>query len=133
MELRNFTLLALRIILAIILLINGLNKFFNFIPVNYASAESVQMIEGLLAVGYFFKLLGVLELLIALFLLIPQLVPIALLMLLPISVNAFLFHVFTDKGQLGMSAAVFVLNVYIALSYIPYFKLLIVRRSNTNQ
>jgi putative oxidoreductase len=128
MHARNITLFSLRAILALILLVNGLNKFFHFFDKVYTSHKAVAFMEGLAESAYFFNFLGAYEIIIAIMLLITPLVPLALLLLLPFSINAFLFHLFVAPESIQMAAALLVLNIYISISYFNYIKLLIIKK-----
>ncbi|HAT65003.1 MAG TPA: DoxX protein, partial [Flavobacteriaceae bacterium] len=87
----------LRVVLALILIIFGLNKFidFSFMPLPQLP-EGANFMSSLSASGYVLPLIGVLEIFIGLLLLFKKWVPFALLVLVPISLNVLLFHLFLD-------------------------------------
>ena len=71
--------------------------------------------EGLAASGYFFTLLKVTELVCGTLLLIGRFVPLALVILAPIIVNIFFFHLFLDRS--GLPVAIFLVLGSLFLAY----------------
>jgi uncharacterized membrane protein YphA (DoxX/SURF4 family) len=117
----NFTTI-LRIILALGLLVFGLNKFVGFIPQPELSAEASDFMNSLLDTGYVLYFLGILEILIGLLLLLKRWVPFALLVLVPISVNILLFHIFLDIPQIIQAVIIAGLNAVLIMKYWKAFR-----------
>ncbi len=117
----NFTTI-LRIILALGLLVFGLNKFVGFIPQPELSAEASDFMNSLLDTGYVLYVLGTLEILIGLLLLLKKWVPFALLVLVPISVNILLFHIFLDLPQIIQAVIIAGLNAVLIMKYWKAFR-----------
>ena len=108
-----------RITLGLILVVFGLNHFFgNFMSIPMPA----QAQEVLLSMGYWHTFVKVFEVLAGLALLSNRLVPLALLVLLPISLNIIVFHVLFDmKGALpGLVVAV--LTAFLIYNYFHFFK-----------
>jgi uncharacterized membrane protein YphA (DoxX/SURF4 family) len=114
--------LAARILLGLIFVVFGINGFLQFLPMPPMPEEAGKAIGGLFAVSYMFPLVKVLEIVAGLALLAGFFVPLALLVLSPIVVNIFLFHVFYTPAQSAMSIAIVALTVMAALSVWPKFK-----------
>ena len=87
----------LRMLLGVSLLIFGMNKFIEFIPI-FDMAEdggaAANFMESLNSTGYVLYVVAILELLIGGLLLLKKWVPFALILLAPIVVNILLFHLF---------------------------------------
>ncbi len=98
-----------RILLGLVFFIFGLNFFFNFIPMPPPSAASQKLMEGMMAVGYIFPVVKVLEVLCGFLLLTGFFVPLALLILAPIVVNIAIIHFFFDLSGAPMAALLIVL------------------------
>jgi putative oxidoreductase len=94
-----------RILLGIILVASGLNKFFGFID-----TPAGDFIESFGQVDYVFPFVGALEIIIGIMLLLKKWVPFALLLLVPISVNILLFHFYLDFAGIVPAIFVAVLN-----------------------
>jgi len=113
--------MILRIILGIILIVFGANKFGHFMPMPPMEGDAATFMGGLGASGYMFPLLGVLEILIGVLLIIKKAVPFALILLAPLAVNMVLFHAAMAPGG-GPAAIVFILNAALMYFYKDRFK-----------
>tara|TARA_R100001369_G_C3320985_1_gene168928 strand:- start:1322 stop:1699 length:378 start_codon:yes stop_codon:yes gene_type:complete len=107
----------LRIILALGLLVFGLNKFIGFMPAPTLPEHASDFMQSLQATGYVLPIVGALEILIGFLLLIKKWVPFALLLLAPISVNIVLFHLFLDLPDIAGAIVVAVINVILIYKY----------------
>ncbi len=99
-----------RILLGIILVAFGLNKFFHFIPLPALPENANAFMESLNNTGYVLPFVAVMEIIIGLMLLTRSKVALALILLVPISVNILLFHMFLDIPGLAGALLVAVLN-----------------------
>lgn len=108
-----------RITLGLILLVFGLNHFFgNFMGIPMpAQAQGV-----LLSMGYWLTFVKVFEVLAGLALLSNRLVPLALLILSPISLNIMVFHVLFDMMGALPGLMVTVLTAFMVYNYFHFFK-----------
>ena len=112
----NFTTI-LRILLALVLIVFGLNEFIGIIPKPELPTEAADFMNSLKATGYVLYFLGALEVLIGLLLLLKKWVPFALLLLVPISVNILMFHMFLDLPNIYKALGVAVLNTILVYKY----------------
>lgn len=115
--------LIARVLLGLIYLVFGLNFFFHFIPMTPPpmSKEATAFSGGLFGSGYFFQYMKVLEILSGLFLLINRYTAFFLLVLLPISLNIFLYHTILAPAGAPMGVGIIVLNVFLCIAYIKYY------------
>lgn len=88
--------MTVRILLGILLVIFGSNKFLSFIPVEPLSGSAGEFMNSLGATGYIFPIVGILEVFIGVMLLLKKWVPFVIILLAPISINILLFHLFLD-------------------------------------
>lgn len=100
----------MRILLGAILVVFGLNKFFNFIPAPELPENAGDFINSLASTGYVLEVVGVIEVLIGLLLLLKKWVAFALVVLVPISLNILLFHLFLDIPGISGALLVTLLN-----------------------
>ena len=105
----------LRIVLALGLLVFGLNKFIGFMPIPELPAQAADFMSSLNAAGYVLPIVGGLEVLIGLLLLFNKWTPFALLLLAPISINIVLVHLFLDMP--GFLSALIIILLNIVLIY----------------
>lgn len=99
-----------RILLGLILIAFGANKIYAFIPLPQPSPEASDFIASLASTGYVLTVIAIFEIVIGLLLLIKKWVPFALLLLVPLSLNILLFHLFLDVPSIGTALLVVVLN-----------------------
>ena len=106
-----------RIVLGLMLVVFGLNKFLQFIPVPPMTDEAGSFMGALVGTGYMMPIVAVVEIVVGALLLFNRYVALALLLLAPISVNIVAFHLFLDIGGIGGAAFVFILNVFLLFAY----------------
>ncbi len=112
----SITLIVLRLFLGGIMIAGGIGKFRKPIPTptevlqkaeSYTSPNDTQKLQKILYIsgskqtGYFWELLGVCELLFGLLLVIQGTGFVGALLLLPITLNIFLFHLFLEPEEVG--------------------------------
>ena len=99
-----------RILLGLILVVFGANKIYSFIPLPSPPEEAGRFMASLAATGYVLTVVAALEIVIGLMLIFRLWVPFALLVLVPISINILLFHLFLNVPAIGTALLVVVLN-----------------------
>ncbi|WP_457610729.1 DoxX family membrane protein [Lutibacter sp.] len=105
--------MVLRILLGLILVVFGANKFFGFIPNMEMPAAAGNLMSAMMESGYMFKLVGVTEIIVGLLLLIKKWVPFALIVLAPISLNMIFFHIFLAPAGIAPAAIVAIINILL--------------------
>jgi putative oxidoreductase len=105
----KFTMIV-RILLGIILVVFGSNKFLHFIPMPTPVGSAGDFMNSLGATGYIFPMVGILEVFIGIMLLLKKWVPFVIILLAPISINILLFHACIDIPGLPVALLVCVLN-----------------------
>jgi hypothetical protein len=105
-----------RIGLGLIYFVFGLNGFLHFLPTPPPSGAAGTFLGGLAAAGYFFPLLKATEVLGGLALLTNRAVPLALVVLAPITVQILAYHTLLAGGA-GLSIAMAALHLGIAWAY----------------
>ncbi|MES2487543.1 MAG: DoxX family membrane protein [Bacteroidota bacterium] len=114
-----------RIILGLILIVFGANKLFNFIPLPQPPQGALDFMTSLDATGYALPVIAIFEIAIGLMLLFRIWVPFALVLLVPLSLNILLFHLFLDVPGIIAAVVVVALNGILLykhrIKYIPLF------------
>ena len=108
--------MGMRIILGLILLIFGLNKFLNFMPMPPLPEGAGNFMKALIDTGYMMPLIALVEIVSGILLLINKYVPVALLILAPLSVNIVAFHAMLAPSGIAPAALVAILNILLLLS-----------------
>ena len=105
---------AARLLLGLIFFVFGLNGFLQFIPMPPPEGEAAQFMGGLAATGYFFPLLAGTQVAVGAALLVNRFVPLALLILAPISIQIVAFHSLAPDG---MPLALLVVVLHLGLAW----------------
>ncbi len=115
--------IVVRVLLGALFLFGGIAFFFASPPP--LQGDMATFFTGLAASKYFFFLLKGLEILCGLFLVSGFFVPLALVILAPITVNIFLVHAFLDPSGMVIGVLVNAAVIYLAFfspSYSPVIK-----------
>jgi len=104
--------LGIQILAGLMLVVFGLNKFLNFIPMPPQSAEMGAFMGALFATGYFMKLVAVVEIVAGLSFITNKFAALMAVVVLPVMVNATLAHLFLDPSGIGGAA---MLTLFIIL------------------
>ena len=105
--------LAARLILGLIFTVFGLNGFFSFLGQPELTPEGGALIGALVGSGYLLSVVKLVEVVAGLMLLSGFFVPLALLFLIPITLNIFLFHAILEPAGLPMGLVVLALNLFL--------------------
>jgi len=114
--------LIVQILLGLMLVVFGLNKFFGFLPMSAMPGPAGAFAGALAATGYMMKMVAVVEVFVGALLLLRKFVALALVMLVPISVNIIAFHLFLDFQGIGGAAIVAFFNLYLLIVYRAAYK-----------
>jgi putative oxidoreductase len=118
--------LIIRILLGLIFTIFGLNGFFHFLPNPAMPAAAGQFFGALFATRYMIPLLFATQLIGGILLIIGVIVPFALVILAPVIVNIFFFHLFLDPAGFPPAIVVIVFELFVAWQYRAAFASLFV-------
>lgn len=112
----------LRVIYGLFLLIFGLNGFLNFFPLPEMTEEAGTFAGSLAQTGYIFPIVGALQVIVGILLTINKFRPLALIVIFPIMLNAFLLHLFLDPAGIAGSLVAIILNVFLFIVYRESYK-----------
>lgn len=114
---------AARIVFGLLWLIFGLNFFFNFLPAQPPPPEeAMKFLGGLMANPYMFPTIKSLEIIVGLMLVANIAVPLALVLIAPITVNILLFHAVLAPAGMGVTLLMVILNVLLGIAYFNSYK-----------
>ena len=116
--------MVLRILLALILLVFGSNKFFHFMPMPPMEGPPAEFMGALGKTGYMFPLIALTEITSGAFLLINKWKGLALIFVSIISVNIILFHIALAPEGIALAAVVAVLDIVLIFANWKKFKTL---------
>jgi putative oxidoreductase len=117
--------IILRSLLGLAFVVFGLNKFLHFIPNPVEPPAAMDFFGALFRTGYFIPMLATTEIVSGALLLAGIFVPFALVLLAPVIVNIFMFHLFLAPGGLPAAVIFVVLELTLAWqhrgAYAPLF------------
>jgi uncharacterized membrane protein YphA (DoxX/SURF4 family) len=104
--------LGFQILFGLMIIFSGINKFVAFIPIPYEGLAG-EVMAGLVKAGYLMPLVALLEISIGIMFISNILVPLAALLLAPLSINFVGFHLALDIAGIAPAAFIFIVNVYL--------------------
>jgi uncharacterized membrane protein YphA (DoxX/SURF4 family) len=106
--------LIARLLMGLIFFVFGLNGFFNFIPAPPPTGLAGQF-AGILFTSHLYVVIFAVQTIGGLLLLVNRFVPLALIILGPVIVNIFFFHLFMAPSGLPLAIVVVALWVIVAM------------------
>jgi uncharacterized membrane protein YphA (DoxX/SURF4 family) len=117
--------MVIRILLALMLLVFGFNKFFDFLPAPEGMSADAGAYFGALMSAKVITLVAIVEVAAGLALLLNKWGALMAIILMSVSVNAVLFHATLDMGNIGPAIALLVLNIIVLVGYKDKYKALL--------
>ncbi len=114
--------LAARLIFGLLWVVFSLNFFFHFLPTPPPSEAGMKFLSGLMANPFFFPFMKTIELGVGILLLANIAVPLALVLIAPISVNIMLYHGVLAPEGAGLAILLVVLNVFLGIAYFDSYR-----------
>ena len=108
--------LVIRILLGLFVLVFGLNKFFNFIPMEAPTGDAGAYF-GALVNTKTLTLVALIEIVAGLSLIFNKFGALMSLILMSVSINAVLFHATLDPGGIAGAIILIVLNILVLYGY----------------
>jgi putative oxidoreductase len=113
--------LVLRILLGLFVIVFGLNKFLNFIPMEAPTGDAGAYFGALMS-SKTLMLVAIVEIVAGLALIFNKYGALLALILMSVSVNAFLFHAVLDPGAIGGAVVLLLLNIAVLYGYKDRYK-----------
>ncbi|RLD30618.1 MAG: DoxX family protein [Bacteroidetes bacterium] len=114
--------MVIRILLALMLLVFGTNKFFDFLPAPEGMSDDAGAYFAALTSVKLVTLIAVVEIVTGLALLFNKWGALMALILMSVSVNAVLYHYMLDISNIPAAAALLVLNLLVLYGYKDKYK-----------
>lgn len=105
----------LRVVLAIPLIVFGLNSFLHFIPMPEVNAQAGAFLGALASAKLIFPLIGAIEVISGILLLLKKAIPFALIMLFPILLGATIYHIVLEPAGTLMALVCLLLNIALMI------------------
>jgi len=105
--------LIIRILFGLMLVIFGLNKFLQFMPMPTMPEAAGEFMGALVKSGYLMAIVAIVEIVVGVLLLTNKYHALALIVVFPIILNAFLFHLFLDIAGIGGAFIAITMNIFL--------------------
>lgn len=105
--------LVVRLLFGLMLVVFGANYFLHFIPQPEMTPETGAFMGALVSTKFYFPLIKVIEILAGIALLTNKKVALASVVVFPVMVAAFLYHLGLDVGGIGAAALAVLFNVFL--------------------
>ncbi len=113
---------VIRILLGLLLLVGGLNKFVPVLPDPGHNEAGAAFLGALAATGYMFPIIGLVEIFSGAAFVAGRFVALAAVLLAPIAVNIVMFHVALDPSGTGPGLFVGAANIYLLAVSLPKYQ-----------
>jgi uncharacterized membrane protein YphA (DoxX/SURF4 family) len=122
----NKVIVVVRVLYGLMLVVFGANYFLQFLPQPEMGKEVGAFMVALMSVKFYFPVIKVIEVVAGLAFLINKKVAFAAVLVFPVMVAAFLFHLGLDVAGIGGSAVGLVFNIILLYAnrekYLPMWK-----------
>ncbi len=117
----KIAILIARILFGLVFFVFGLNGFFHFIPAPPPTGKAGDFVMALVGSGYLFQLLKLTEILCGLAIIAGVYLPLALVVLFPVTLNITLFHIFLAPEGMAMGIVLLLLHLFLAYAHRKYY------------
>lgn len=118
----KITTIIVRVLIGLLLLFGSIVYFLKLFPVPEMQGAVKTFNEGLAASGYLMQLVKAIELLVGIAFVSGFFVPLATVVLFPITVNIFLFHAFLAPENIAVAVFLLLGNLFLAYVYRDRYK-----------
>lgn len=110
--------IIIRVLLGAMYLFASISYFVKYMPEGQKmTAVQTTFMAGVMASVYLMPLIKVTELVSGLLLLIGRTAPLAALIIFPVTLNIFLYHLFLGPKELPMVAVMLIFNLFLFYAY----------------
>lgn len=117
--------LIVRLLLGALFVFSSVSFFLNACATPELSEPMQALMTGMLATKYMLPLVKALELICGIALIVGRFVPLATVILFPITVNIVLIHLFIEPNGIPMALAILVANLFLAYAHKESYKALL--------
>ena len=109
--------LIVRILLGVMMIIFGANKFLHFMPMPHMAAEMESFLGAIGATGYLMPLVAIVEIVAGITFVTNKFAALGAVILVPVMLNAFLAHLFLDPTGIGGAAGALIMNIFLMFGF----------------
>jgi len=115
--------LVVRLLFGLMLVVFGLNYFLHFLPMGEMNPSAGAFMGALMSTKFYFPVIKVIEIVAGLAFLTNQKVAFAAVIVFPVMIAAFLFHLGLDIAGIGGAAVAVAFNIFLLytnrVKYLP--------------
>jgi putative oxidoreductase len=109
--------ITIRIVLGLLFVVSSLGYFFNLMPAGELSESAQLFFTGMVASKYLLPVVKTIELLVGIAFLAGKFVPLATVVIFPITLNIVLFHAFLAPEGMLVPVIILLGNLFLAFRY----------------
>jgi putative oxidoreductase len=113
----KIAMIIVRTLMGLLFIFASVVVLFNLFPKPELTGTVKTFNEGLESVGYFMPLLKITELVCGIAFVTGYFVPLATVLIAPIIVNIFMFHLLVDRSGLPVALFLVLANIFVAYYY----------------
>ncbi len=121
----KIAIIIVRILMGLMFLFASIVVLFNLMPHPEMKGNAKLFMDGIMATGYFMPLLKVTELACGLALVAGRFVPLATVVIFPITLNILFYHVFVAPEGLPVAIPLMLANLFLAYACRKNYKTLL--------
>ena len=110
---KNKILNVVCILVALMLVNSGLNKFFNYMPMPELSQEMMQVMGALMTIKWILPLVAIVEIVGGILFAVPKYRALGAIAILPIMVGIVLHHLVHDLAGIGIGLIFLLINLWV--------------------
>lgn len=114
--------IVVRVLMGLLFLFASISVLFNLIPQPELTGKTKSFMDGVNASVYLMPLIKITELLCGIAFVSGFFVPLATVVIAPITINILLFHIFVDTAGLPVGVFLVLANLFLAYAYWDKFR-----------
>jgi len=118
--------IIVRTLVGLLFFVSAIGFFFNLMPQPEFSGPVKLFVVGMGASGYMFPVLKTIELICGIAFITGRFVPLATVIIFPITLNILLFHSFLAPEGVAIPILLFAANLFLAYAYRKNYETLVV-------
>lgn len=117
--------IIVRVLLGLLFVMSSVVVLFNLVKAPEPTGAVKAFMDGMVATGYLLHLIKITELVCGIAFVVGRFVPLATVVIFPITLNILLFHAFVAPEGLPMAIGIMIANLFLAYSYRQHYVTLV--------
>ncbi len=117
--------IIVRLLFGLLFFAASIVVLFNLVPPQEMKGPTKTFMEGIIASGYLLKFIKITELVCSIAFIVGRFVPLATVVIFPITLNILFFSIFTSHEGVAMSVVILLANLFLAYACRKHYTLLL--------